>query len=80
VGGLPKTKYNYAYPAGFRGGGGGPAYPIAPKNVRAALSYAARSDTGGSSRTVKAAIAARYGSVGAGLAAASRYWRARGRR
>jgi len=75
--GLPITASwktaNYAYPGGVGAARGKrPSYPINPRRVPAALSYSARSDTAGSARRVRWAIAQRYGSVGAGLAAARR--------
>lgn len=66
-------KANFAYPQGVGPARGQhPSYPIAPRFVRAALSRSAQSRTAGTSSHVRAAIARRYGSVDAGLAAARR--------
>jgi hypothetical protein len=53
------------YPKSSRvGGKGRNAYPIdTPKRARAALSYAARSNTSGSYRTVERAVNRRYPSI-----------------
>ncbi|HSS11156.1 MAG TPA: hypothetical protein VLL25_14815 [Acidimicrobiales bacterium] len=69
--------WNYAYSRGAGADRGRrPSYPIDPRHVRAALAYAGRRNTAGSARTVRAAIAHRYGSVAAGMRA---YHRATGR-
>jgi len=60
---LPASKV--VYPKSSRvGGKGRNAYPIdTPKRARAALSYAARSNTSGSYRTVERAVNRRYPSI-----------------
>lgn len=56
---------SFVYPPGSKVGGKRGKYPInTQKRARAALSYSARSDTVGSYRTVKAAVARRYPSIG----------------
>jgi hypothetical protein len=60
---LPKTAF--VYPPGSRVGGTKGKYPIdTKKRARAALSYAARHDTAGSYRTVKAKVRKRYPTIG----------------
>ena len=71
--------WNYAYSRGVGADRGKrPSYPIDPKHVQAALAFSARKGTAGSARTVRAAVAKRYGSVGQGLAAHRRYVAAHG--
>jgi hypothetical protein len=75
--GLPVTsswkRANYAYPRGAGPDRGKrPSYPIDPRHVRSALSYAARRNTSSSTAAIKARLRKRYGSVDAALAAARR--------
>jgi len=70
----PRTgRSNFAYPRGIGPTRNRrPAYPIDARHVHAALSRSAQSGTAGSSATVRRAIARKYGSVQAGLAAGRR--------
>jgi hypothetical protein len=76
----PKSEpshWNYAYAQGAGADRGKrPSYPIDPEHVSSALSRSAQKNTAGSARTVRAAVAKRYGSVAKGLAA-HRQWVAR---
>lgn len=64
---------NYAYPRGAGPDRGKrPSYPIDPRHVRSALSYAARRNTSSSTAAIKARLRKRYGSVDRALAAARR--------
>ncbi len=71
----PKA-WNYAYSKGVGPDRGKrPSYPIDPQHVTNALSRSAQKNTAGSARTVRAAVAKRYGSVGKAIAA-HRAWTA----
>ena len=64
------ARANYAYPRGVgKDRGKRPSYPINPRRVAAARSYAARRDTAGSLSGVDRALRARYGSVAKAMAA-----------
>jgi hypothetical protein len=64
---------NYAYPRGAgKDRGKRPSYPIDPRHVRAALSYASRRNTASSRSAIEARLRKRYGSVSNALAAARR--------